>query len=96
MWVARPGGGDEVNYTGAGGVRLVGEQWNPDAGHQPAGIALLLHGGGQTRRLVLVCGRTEMPVFSATAVLALCRPSRFWITCLDSRAGASKEPGQLL
>jgi pimeloyl-ACP methyl ester carboxylesterase len=42
-------GGDEVTYTGAGGVRLVGERWKPGAGHPPAGIALLLHGGGQTR-----------------------------------------------
>lgn len=47
--MAKPGVGDEVTYTGAGGVRLVGEQWKPEAAHRPAGIALLLHGGGQTR-----------------------------------------------
>jgi pimeloyl-ACP methyl ester carboxylesterase len=47
--MAKPDAGDEVTYTGAGGVRLVGERWKPGAGHPPAGIALLLHGGGQTR-----------------------------------------------
>jgi pimeloyl-ACP methyl ester carboxylesterase len=41
--------GEEVAYTGAGGVRLAGEQWRPDTEHHQAGIALLLHGGGQTR-----------------------------------------------
>jgi pimeloyl-ACP methyl ester carboxylesterase len=47
--MARPGGGDQVTYAGVGGARLVGEWWTPDAGRRPAGIALLLHGGGQTR-----------------------------------------------
>jgi pimeloyl-ACP methyl ester carboxylesterase len=47
--MAKPDAGDSVTYTGAGGVRLVGEQWKPGAGHPPVGIALLLHGGGQTR-----------------------------------------------
>ena len=45
----KPDTGDEVVYTGAGGVRLAGERWNPGAGTPPAGVALLLHGGGQTR-----------------------------------------------
>jgi pimeloyl-ACP methyl ester carboxylesterase len=40
---------DEMIYTGAGGVRLVGERWMPSADHPRAGIVLLLHGGGQTR-----------------------------------------------
>lgn len=41
---------DDVTYIGAGGVRLVGERWKPGTGwHPQTGIALLLHGGGQTR-----------------------------------------------
>src|ERR1700722_12095602 len=47
--MANPDTSDEVTYIGAGGVRLVGERWQPAAGQRPAGIALLLHGGGQTR-----------------------------------------------
>jgi pimeloyl-ACP methyl ester carboxylesterase len=47
--MAKPDTGDEVTYIGAGGVRLVGERWQPATGQRPAGIALLLHGGGQTR-----------------------------------------------
>ena len=47
--MAKPVAGNEVTYTGAGGVRLVGERWTPGAGHPPADTALLLHGGGQTR-----------------------------------------------
>jgi pimeloyl-ACP methyl ester carboxylesterase len=39
----------EVAYSGSGGVRLVGDQWNPDNGRPAMGIALLLAGGGQTR-----------------------------------------------
>ncbi|MDB5584069.1 MAG: alpha/beta hydrolase [Bradyrhizobium sp.] len=41
--------GKEVAYTGAGGVRLVGQRWEPSGGGARAGTALLLHGGGQTR-----------------------------------------------
>jgi hypothetical protein len=48
--MAKPEAGDEVTYTGAGGVRLVGERWKPGAGHPPAGIALLLHGGSTALR----------------------------------------------
>ena len=47
--MARPGGGELVTYTGAGGVLLVGEQWKPEPRHRWPGVALLLHGGGQTR-----------------------------------------------
>jgi pimeloyl-ACP methyl ester carboxylesterase len=47
--VAKPDAGDEVTYTGAGGIRLVGQRWKPNSGRPPAGVALLLHGGGQTR-----------------------------------------------
>jgi pimeloyl-ACP methyl ester carboxylesterase len=48
--MAKTDASDEVTYTGVGGVRLVGERWKPGAGwHPQTGIALLLHGGGQTR-----------------------------------------------
>jgi pimeloyl-ACP methyl ester carboxylesterase len=47
--MTRPEAGDPTAYTGAGGVRLVGEQWKPGSADAQAGIALLLHGGGQTR-----------------------------------------------
>jgi hypothetical protein len=48
--MAKTDASDEVTYTGADGVRLVGERWKPGAGWHPrTGIALLLHGGGQTR-----------------------------------------------
>jgi pimeloyl-ACP methyl ester carboxylesterase len=47
--VAKPDAGDEVTYTGAGGIRLVGQRWRQNSGRPPAGVALLLHGGGQTR-----------------------------------------------
>jgi pimeloyl-ACP methyl ester carboxylesterase len=47
--MARSDAGDEVTYTGAGGVRLVGERWRPGASQPWAGTVLLLHGGGQTR-----------------------------------------------
>ena len=47
--MAKPDTTEEVTYTGAGGIRLVGDRWRPGAGLPPSGIALLLHGGGQTR-----------------------------------------------
>lgn len=38
-----------MTYLGVGGIRLAGQRWTPDPESAPAGIALLLHGGGQTR-----------------------------------------------
>jgi len=38
-----------VTYLGVGGIRLAGQRWTPDPESAQAGIALLLHGGGQTR-----------------------------------------------
>jgi pimeloyl-ACP methyl ester carboxylesterase len=47
--LASPEPGEAVTYSGNGNVRLAAERWQPSADQAPAGVALLLHGGGQTR-----------------------------------------------
>jgi pimeloyl-ACP methyl ester carboxylesterase len=42
-------GGRRVAYAAMGGLRMVGDRWEPAGHRRPVGTVLLLHGGGQTR-----------------------------------------------
>lgn len=41
--------GRRVAYPTLGGLRVIGERWEPVGDRRPVGTVLLLHGGGQTR-----------------------------------------------